>query len=271
MFIQALAVVLPLILPAAAAPYEYQSALKTSDNDCPAVHIIGVRGTLEAPGNGELQKVVDVLLERLPGSDNIAIDYPATGIEIGGVDEDGNPQLIYNFPAYRASVGLGASQFSNQVQSFSEACPDSAIVVMGYSQGAQVLGDSLCGVEGIVPVFEQRPPLDDAYTYNIKAILQLGDPRNVPGLPWHAGNGTRNIGRFPRQSFRGCGRYGDFWQSYCDEGDFFCDFGRSYQVHLEYVTKYLTDIVEFIVGEVKRDDVKQFAYAGSKHGKHRGL
>ena len=133
MFISASTVLLPFVLQAAASPYQRQSVFKTSD-DCPSgVHIIGIRGTLEDPGFGALQDVVDQLLDKLPGSDSYAIEYPASGISIG---TDGKP--IYNFFQYRASEAEGLARLSAEIEDFSEMCPGTGIVVMGYSQASMI-------------------------------------------------------------------------------------------------------------------------------------
>ena len=133
MFVQAFTVLLPFVLQATANPFQRQSIFKTS-NDCPTgVHIIGIRGTLEEPGYGELQGVVDQLLDKLPGSDDIAIDYPASGITIG--DDE---QPVYNFFQYSASISEGHAKLTAEIEDFTQRCPDSGVVVMGYSQASIV-------------------------------------------------------------------------------------------------------------------------------------
>lgn len=98
MFVQALTVLLPSVLQAAASRCPDQSIFKTSD-ECPkGVYIIGVRGTLEDPGYGAMQPVVDSIMDKFPGSDSKAIEYPAGGIT---VDEDGEVHM--NFTDYKAS------------------------------------------------------------------------------------------------------------------------------------------------------------------------
>ncbi|MCJ1400328.1 hypothetical protein MMC11_003533 [Xylographa trunciseda] len=238
MFVQAFTVLLPFVLQAAANPYQRQSVFKTRD-DCPnGVHIIGVRGTLEKPGFGALQDVVDHLMSQLPGSDSMAVEYPASGITIG---TDGEP--IYNFFQYRASEAEGLAKFTAEVEDFTERCPETGIVVMGYSQAS----------------ITNETPLTCEQTSSVLAIVQLGDPTNVRNLPWHAGNATKG-GVFPRQNFGACGELGDFWQSYCDNDDFFCDRGRSVPVHLGYVERYRDEIVDFIVNKVKGSESSGFKY-----------
>lgn len=162
MLVQAFTVFSSLALQATAAAYHRQSLIKTSD-ECPkGVHIVGVRGTLEKPGFGAMQDIVDELLKKISGSDSMAIDYPASGITLNGDDEP-----VYNFFQYRASEAEGLAKFSAEIEDFTELCPDTPIVVMGYSQGAHVVGDALCGVTG--GLFTPMRPLDPYYTQSSDA------------------------------------------------------------------------------------------------------
>lgn len=70
-------------------------------------------------------------MDQLPGSDSLAIDYPASGFTIG---MDGKP--VFNFSQYRDSEKEGYVKFSAEVEDFSESCPTTDIVVMGYSQAS---------------------------------------------------------------------------------------------------------------------------------------
>jgi acetylxylan esterase len=137
MFVRAFAVLLSLLLQATANPRHRQSVFKTV-GECPkGVHIVGVRGTLENPGFGALQDVVDHVIKQIPGSDAVAIDYPATGITI----VDGEPS--FNFAQYVASVMEGVSKFKAEIEDFSEQCPDTGIVILGYSQVSKLNENSI--------------------------------------------------------------------------------------------------------------------------------
>ena len=116
--VQTFTVLLPFVLQAAAGPQHRQSIIKTSD-DCPAgVRIIGIRGTAEDPGYGALGRVVDELKGKLPGSDDVAIDYPASGIEVGE-----NGKLIYNIFQYIGSIMEGLAKLNYEIEDFSQRCP----------------------------------------------------------------------------------------------------------------------------------------------------
>lgn len=136
MFVQAFIVLVSLGLQATAASFKHQSLFKTT-HDCPkGVHIIGVRGTMEEAGFGEMSKLLPDLLERLPGSDTYAIDYPATGITIDREVPGAKP--VYNLTEYVASEAEGYSKLLAEISSFTADCPNTGIVVMGYSQASAI-------------------------------------------------------------------------------------------------------------------------------------
>jgi acetylxylan esterase len=133
MFVQAFAILVSFGLQATAASLKHQSFFKTT-HECPeGVHIVGVRGTMEEEGFGELSKLLPALRERLPGSDTYAIDYPGTGISD---DPDAPPK--YNLTEYVASEAEGYSKLMAEISSFTTDCPDTGIVLMGYSQASTI-------------------------------------------------------------------------------------------------------------------------------------
>lgn len=155
MFFQAFTVLLLSVLPATASPHHRQSVIKAG-TECPkGVRIVGVRGTLEDPGFGALKDVVDQVLKKIPGSDAVAIEYPAGGITVG---DDG--KLEYNFPKYVASVMEGVNNFKAEIEAFSDECPETGIVIMGYSQAS----------------ISKLEPLE-VFQYRTLTILIAGSPR----------------------------------------------------------------------------------------------
>lgn len=105
---------------AANSLYDVQSPIKVQ-NDCPSgVHIIATRATTEAPGFGEMHKIVDILLNALPGSDAWPNPYPAAG--------------QYDEHEYAWSVSVGIANLTAEIVRFTEQCPHNGIVLLGYSQ-----------------------------------------------------------------------------------------------------------------------------------------
>lgn len=92
-----------------------------------AVHMIVARASEEAPGTGVIGNVSTRVADQLPGSNVVAVDYPAT------------------LSNYQSSQRQGVTAMMALVMSYSSQCPNSRMVLMGYSQGAHVAADVLCG------------------------------------------------------------------------------------------------------------------------------
>jgi hypothetical protein len=98
------------------------------------VHIIVARASTEDPGQGILTNLVIDIFDTIPGSDSVAVDYPAT------------------LPDYPESEAKGVVAMNQMIIDYAEECPESKIVLMGYSQGAHVTGDVLCGSDNNDPL-----------------------------------------------------------------------------------------------------------------------
>lgn len=127
---------------------------------CPQVHVFGARETTASPGFGSAGAVVDSILSAFPGATSEAIDYPASG----------------DSPPYSESVATGVSAICSQVSSFASQCPDTQLVVVGYSQGGEIFDNALCG-GGSCSISD----------YNVKAAIFMGAPTYVSGLTYNVG------------------------------------------------------------------------------------
>lgn len=87
------------------------------------------RGTGEDPGVGETGKLVEAIADEIEGSVIEAIDYPAEFLEVN----------------YFLSVSNGTKAVKESLGSYAEACPGHKMAFFGYSQGAQVVSNNLCG------------------------------------------------------------------------------------------------------------------------------
>ncbi|KAG6024404.1 hypothetical protein E4U19_003824 [Claviceps sp. Clav32 group G5] len=194
---------------------------------CLPVHMMVARGSLEAAGTGILQSLVQEISKKHPSSTVEPIDYPA------GMDD------------YDVSVTAGTQAVKKQITSYVERCPNSQVVVLGFSQGAHITGDALCGGVALdTGVF--TPPLSHDIGSHISAIVWYGDPRYVPGKPFNKGNATTE-GMFAREGDQSCDKYSDVLASYCDEGDAFCaTTGDDLIVHLTYPNRYDGMAAEFV-------------------------
>lgn len=101
-----------------------------SAEPCPDVEIVFARGTSEAPGvGGTGQAFVDAVRAQTPGK-SVAVypvNYPAS-------DNFGNRI------AFAQTVVDGIRDAGARVESMSKTCPDTKMVLGGFSQGAVVAG-----------------------------------------------------------------------------------------------------------------------------------
>ncbi|KAH6656132.1 cutinase [Truncatella angustata] len=179
---------------------------------CPTGSGIGMivaRASTEAPGTGIIGGVADDVASQIPGSTITSVDYPAT---------------LQN---YQSSEAQGVAAMTQLVRNFTTNCPGAKMVLMGYSQGAQVTMDVL-----------------------LAAVVLMGDPSYTPDQTFNAGTAT-NAGRFPRQDVAACGAVTSRIASFCNTDDTFCDSGNNLQVHLSYIQTNGPDASKFIISKVK--------------------
>ncbi|KAM4067038.1 cutinase domain-containing protein [Hirsutella rhossiliensis] len=208
------------------------AAAHNSSSTCAAgLYLIVARGTSELKGAGISGPLADRVAEHIKGSTVVPLDYPAT---------------LTN-PIYDDSVGDGVDALQEAVHNYTQSCPDAKVALMGYSQGAQLTTDALCGGTGAG--FESAKPLSaDLIRKNIVAIVLFGDPSHVINTRYDKGTSVKN-GVFERNNatVRVCETYSDRMVSYCDTGDVFCDNGQDKKVHSSYIKRYGDDALKFIV------------------------
>lgn len=180
--------VVPLAAPANAAP-------------CPDVELVFARGTSEGPGIGRVgQALADTLRPQL-GNRTLGVypvNYPAT----------------YDF----LTAADGATDATNHIAAMAADCPNTRIVLGGYSQGAAVV-DMLVGVPPLgnrIGEVGSAPPLPGSLAGNVAAVAVFGNPATKFGNPVTAGSlGSRSI-------------------DMCSDGDPICSRGRNPFAHTSY-------------------------------------
>src|SRR5882757_2673188 len=144
-----------------AAPAGWSAQARAADDACANVEVLFARGTNEAPGVGATgQAFVDALNARMPGK-SIAvypINYPAS-LNFGQATE-------------------GIADASNKIQSIATSCPDTKIVLGGYSQGAAVAGYTTADS---VPAGIDLPagltgPMAPAVAPHVASVVLFGTP-----------------------------------------------------------------------------------------------
>jgi cutinase len=165
--------------------------------ECNDIEVVFARGTKEDPGIGRVgQAFVDNLRGMVGGRSMgvYAVNYPAS----------------YDFLA----AADGANDASARIQYIANNCPNSKVVLGGYSQGAAVV-DVVTSVP--IPVIGFSNPLPPFAADHIAAVAVFGNPSAKIGLPLTTSPvfGTRSI-------------------DLCNPGDPICSAGDSVPAHRSY-------------------------------------
>ena len=131
--------------------------------DCPDVEVVFARGTNDAPGLGNVGGAfVDSLRGKLAGRSvgAYAVNYPASFDFLAAAD--------------------GANDASGHLQFMADNCPNTRLVLGGYSQGAAVI-DVISAVP--MPVIGFNSPLPPNVPDHVAAIAVFGNPSAKLGLP----------------------------------------------------------------------------------------
>ncbi|OBG37078.1 MULTISPECIES: cutinase family protein [Mycolicibacter] len=130
--------------------------------DCPDVEVIFARGTSEPPGVGRVGRaLIDSLRQQTSKKiDEYAVNYPAGRLQLGGGD--------------------GANDVIRRVKAAAEVCPNTQLVLGGYSQGASVI-DIVTGTQvGGITWGNQLPP---DLANQVVAVVAFGNPAVRTGGP----------------------------------------------------------------------------------------
>ncbi|KAI1322542.1 cutinase-domain-containing protein [Xylariaceae sp. FL0255] len=194
---------------------------------CPSVYIFGARETTAPAGYGTAGGLVDMVLAAYPGSGSAPISYPACGGQstCGGI-------------SYADSAQQGTTAVIEAVTAYNEQCPNTQIVLIGYSQGGEIMDNALCGGEGTT--------LTGAALAAVKVAIFMGDPHYVYGLPYDVGTCTAG-GFDQRPAGYVCSpASASILKSYCDSSDPYCCNGDDAATHQGYVTEYGSQALAFI-------------------------
>lgn len=138
------------------------------DDSCKDVHIFLAKGNNE-PYPGRQGKLAGAICYGLDSCDYEDIQY------YNPVEAD-----------YCASVTEGAQNGLSQVTAYAARCPDAKLVLSGYSQGAQIVGDVLGGGGGVFFNNCTQPvnaALDPTTSPGNKSKLYLPYPASATRMP----------------------------------------------------------------------------------------
>lgn len=200
--------------------------------DCPDVEVIFARGTNEPAGLG---RVGDALVDSLRQQTGLnilpyGVNYAASKLQLHGGD--------------------GANDTIDRVKKSVETCPNTKIVLGGYSQGASVM-DIVAGVP--IGGISWGSSLPAQYANNIAAVVTFGDVADRAG------------GTLPSQS----AMLGSKAQDYCNPNDPICHAGpgNEWSGHTEgYVPVYTTQAAAFVASKLLGGTGQQTPGYGSPGG-----
>ncbi|MDX1888345.1 cutinase family protein [Mycolicibacterium sp. 050158] len=199
------------VAPVAVAP-------AASAEACNDVQVVFARGTSEPPGIGRVgQALVDSLTPLIGGKTigSYGVDYPAT----------------YDF----LTAADGANDATGYISSLAAQCPNTRIVLGGYSQGAAVV-DMLAGIPPLgnkIGEIGSAPPLPAGLDPHVAAVAVFGNPSTKFSIP------------ITNSTF--AGRAIDL----CADGDPICSRGRNPFAHTHYETsEFIPQAAGFVAGLV---------------------
>jgi cutinase len=165
---------------------------------CPDVEVVFARGTDEPAGIGQVgQALVDRLKPMLKGLSigTYAVEYPAS----------------FDF----LEAAAGANDMSRRVVSTVADCPDTKLVLGGYSQGAAVVD-----IVATSPMagLGYTEPLPRAIVPHVAAVVVFGNPSARLGQPL-----TRMSPDFGAKT-----------ADLCNKADPICSLGRDWNSHITY-------------------------------------
>lgn len=211
------------------------------DADCKDVHIFLAKGNNE-PEPGRQGKLAEAICSGLKSCDYESIHF-------------NNP-----LPApFCDSVTEGVVNGKKQITAYNKRCPDSKLVVSGYSQGGHVVGDILGGGGG---VFFQDCVEEDIAGLSPKsrpgnkivAAMVFGDTRHTADQSFNVLSGAGNNGLFPRPAnqLSNLASYGDVFRNYCVETDPICAQGEDVKTHLNYFDIYSNQVAAWVKERVQQ-------------------
>jgi cutinase len=198
---------------AAAAFFVLPKLLPLAWASCPDVEVVFARGTDEPPGVGKVgQAFVGSLRQDTRKSiGSYGVNYPANKDFLAAAD--------------------GANDASNHIQQMANNCPNTKIVLGGYSQGAAVI-DIVTAAP--LPGFGFHQPLPAGAANHVAAVALFGNPSARAG-----GLMSALTPDFDGKTI-----------DLCNTGDPICSNGNKWTAHLGYVPGLTNQAASFVAGRV---------------------
>jgi pimeloyl-ACP methyl ester carboxylesterase len=125
---------------------------------CPDIHVVGARGSGQQGYGEQVGGIVKGIVADAERDgldvDDVVLDYPAISLA-----ESFGFALFTG--EYDRSVETGVDALTAELDALRATCPTTRVILIGYSQGAQVIKQTMLA----------RPPVD-----RIESVILLGDP-----------------------------------------------------------------------------------------------
>ena len=247
---------------------------------CPDLYIVGLRGSGEKADARQssmgptIFHMAQRLRARFEADDEtvtlVGVEYPALGVETLQPSTrelallPAQPEAAFglwyrhNFKKYLGSITDGVDAAHEAIVRATTACPDSDLVLAGYSQGAMAIHQAESRLRD-----EQAQDALDA----IVGTLLLGDGDRVPNTAAHRVGSSAKRGEGVRTYAHGNARADvvdpELTAEICDANDIVCDFNVSRLLHFKRFsavhTGYLRrataidQAVDWLAGELLSD------------------
>ncbi|ROS31174.1 cutinase family protein [Cellulomonas sp. PhB150] len=215
------------LLPLAAAPAQ----ATVSSKHCASVVVIGVRGSYEKAGTGSGagdRTYANGGFGTTSGAAYYTQSLSTAGVRTAALKYPASIWPSLPMPGgYVTSMTRGRYELREELEDLATCSSATRVVLVGYSQGAHIIGDTLSKGQPI--------QLSATAKARIKAVVLFGDPTYRAGESFNSVKRTRS-GMFPR----GAGQLAAFAsriRSYCYAGDRFCqnvDNADAMKIHTSY-------------------------------------
>ncbi|WP_197275073.1 cutinase family protein [Luteipulveratus halotolerans] len=205
------------------------------------VLVITVRGSTEpASGSRLLTPIARAVARRCPGEVEVhSLAYPATF-----------ERFDATYPAsidLGESPGIGVRNLVSVLNGQAGARPELRIVLLGWSQGAQVITDALIAPH-LRCAGRHAPVLDHRASELIEAIALFGNPTFTAGMPYNAGEFAPGISGVTPRTGDPLGPYAGRMRDYCAAGDISAQNapGSDVEGHVAYFHNGMPDQAETV-------------------------
>jgi hypothetical protein len=218
--------------------------LEARQSACSNVHIFLAKGNNE-PYPGRQGKLVNAICNGLENCDYEDI-------------------LFYNpvEAPYCQSIDEGVANGIAQLNSYSARCPDTKLVISGYSQGSQIVGDIIGGGSGTffqdcMTVPSPNLDVNSELGKKIVAVLTFGNTRHTANQPYNQFSGAPDNGIFPRPAYQlaNLATWTAKYHDYCVAEDPICAGGNVVADHLNYFDLYSDVAAEWVKSQIAAADV----------------